>query len=117
MSSKTFTLYDQYGIAQKITLRTGDRPDDVVVDMQCVENVDDIIEDNKRQQSAGKQMFGKGTQTSQYKLGQLSHLQTYNLMQQGIFQDDNKLRGWFNDLDNYLWRTIDKTRKGGKRAV
>lgn len=117
MSSKTFTLYDQYGIAQKFTLRTGKRPDDVVVEMQSVEEVDEIIDENKRQQNAGKQVLGKGTQTSMYKLGQLSHLQTYNLMQQGIFQDDNKLRGWFNDLDNYLWRTVSKTRKGGTRAV
>jgi len=117
VSSKTFTLYDQYGIAQNFTLRTGERSDDVVVEMQAVEDVDAIIDDNKRAQNSGKQTLGKGTQTSMYKLGQLSHLQVYNLMQQGVFQDDNKLRGWFNDLDNYLWRTVSKKRKGGTRAV
>lgn len=117
MSTKSFELVDQYGIVQKYKLRTGEKPENVIVETYSQENNDDIIEDNKRQQAEAKQTLGKGTQTSMYKLGQLSHLQTFMLMNQGVFFDDKALRGWFNDLDNYLWRTVNKKRRGGQRAV
>lgn len=117
MSSRSVTLVDQYGIEQRFVIRDGEKTGDVVIETYHAEDVDSIIESNKKQQLNGKQTLGKGTQTSMYKLGELSNLQAFNLMQQGIFFDDKALRKWFNDLDNYLWRTVDKTRKGGKRAV
>ena len=111
-----FSIEDSNGVIQDFELKSGPKAEDVIVNMSWRENVDDIIEENKRQaREEGRQTMGKGTQTSMYKLGSLSHLQTHMLMQQGIFQDDNRLRRWFNDLDNYLWRAVDKTR--GRRAV
>jgi hypothetical protein len=47
--------------------------------------------------------MGDGTQTSGRLLGSISPLQMQMLVEQGIFWDDDKLRKWFKDLDNYLW--------------
>lgn len=111
-----FELDDGNGVIQQFKL-DADSTGKVIVTTAFKENVDEIIDDNKRQQSDAKQVMGKGTQTSMYKLGQLSNLQAFMLMQQGVFFDDKALRKWFNDLDNYLWRTAEKKRKGGKDAV
>lgn len=110
-----FSINDD-GVVQEFIL-DADSKGNVVVTTRLKEDVTEVIEDNKRQQLSGKQTLGKGTQTSMYKLGQLSNMQAYNLMQQGIFWDNKALRKWFDDLDNYLWRTVDKKRKGGERAV
>lgn len=106
-----FVLPDGAGW-QEVNIR--ETPDgDIVVDLQSFEDVTPIIEDNKKRQLGKKEYWGKGTQTSQYHLGQLSALKAHELMKQGIYQDDNALRRWFNDLENYLWRTVHKKRRGG----
>ena len=96
---------------QEFTIKDGDKGD-IIVDVRSLEDVDAIIEDNKKAQNGKKQVWGKGTQTSAYRLGQLSALKAYQLMKEGIYQDDKALRKWFNDLDNYLWRTVEKRRRG-----
>lgn len=112
-----FNLTDQYGVVQEFEIKDGERRGDVVIHSRLKEDVGEILESNKQQQKDGRQVMGKGTQTSQYKLGELSNLQAYMLMQQNIFWDDKALRRWFDDLDNYLWRTVEKKRKGGMNAV
>lgn len=113
-----FTTWDSTGVAQDFELKDGDKKGDVVIISRRRENVSDIIEENKRQaREEGRQTLGRGTQTSMYKLGSLSQLQTFNLIKQGIFYDDNKLRRWMGDLDNYLWRVLDKPRRGGISAI
>lgn len=107
------SIVDQYGITQEFNIKDGERKGDVVIETYSMDDVDDIIEQNKKAQLGDRQTIGKGTQTSMYKLGSLSHLQVYNLKQQGIYDDDKQLRSWFNDLNNYLWRTVAKKRKGG----
>lgn len=111
-----FELNDGNGVIQEFKL-DADKKGNVIVSTRLKEDVSEILNDNKRQQNDGKQVMGKGTQTSMYKLGQISNLQAFMLIQQGKFFDDNELRNWFNDLDNYLWRTAEKKRKGGQRAV
>jgi len=108
-----FQIDDGNGVIQEFEL-DADKKGNVVVNTMLKEDVSEILEDNKRQQSFGRQTMGKGTQTSMYKLGQISNMQAYMLIQQGIFQDDKALRKWFHDLDNYYWRTVDKSRKGGQ---
>lgn len=112
-----FNLTDQYGVVQEFEIKDGERKGDVVIHSRLKEDVEEILESNKQQQKGDRQTLGKGTQTSQYKLGELSNLQAYMLMQQNIFWDDKALRRWFNDLDNYLWRTVEKKRRGGRSAV
>jgi len=90
---------------------------DIKVDVYSAEDVTKVIEANKRAQSDTPLTLGKGTQTSMKKIGSLSATMAHELMKKGIYQDDNALRRWFNDLDNYLWRTTAKTRKGGRNAV
>jgi len=107
-----FTLPDSDGCHQEIVLEDAGKGL-VTVHMQSKEDVTSIIESNKRAQKMGRQGMGEGTQESMYKLGELSALQTHELMKQGIFQDDKALRKWFDDLNNYLWRTAAKKRKGG----
>jgi hypothetical protein len=94
---------------QEVTIRDGENGD-VIVEMQSKEDVSIILNENKKAQKGPRQTMGKGTQTSQYKLGQISALKTHQLMQQGIFYDDKRLRKWFADLDNELWRTMHKKR-------
>ena len=110
-----FELDDGNGVIQEFEL-DADKKGNVVVNTMLKENVSEILEDNKKQQSFGRQTLGKGTQTSMYKLGQISNMQAYMLIQQGIFQDDKALRKWFADLDNYYWRTVDKSRRGGPQC-
>ena len=116
MKHDTFELNDGNGVIQQFKLEA-DKKGNVVVSTGLREEVDQILEDNKRQQNDSKQYMGKGTQTSMYKLGQISNLQAHMLIEQGVFFDDKALRKWFNDLDNYLWRTAEKKRKGGHNAV
>lgn len=72
--------------------------------VQDKEDVSDILELNAAiRNSAGKVYFGEGTQTSGRLLGTISPLQMQMLIEQGIFWDDDKLRKWFKDLDNYMW--------------
>lgn len=72
--------------------------------VQDKENVDDILRMNAYERGiSGDKYFGKGTQTSMKKLGSISPVMMMNLVEQGIFWDDKKLRAWFKDLDNYLW--------------
>ena len=111
-----FTLPDANGAWQEITIK--DTLDGgVQVDMHSVEDVSGLIEANKRAQSEKPLTLGKGTQSSMKKLGSLSAVMAHELMKKGVYQDDNALRRWFDDLDNYLWRTVAKTRKGGRNAV
>lgn len=63
----------------------------------------------ERNHTSGK-YIGKGTETSAKKIGSISPVMMLNLIEQGIFWDDKKLEAWFDDLDNYLWRTTDKSR-------
>ena len=111
-----FVVPDGDGAWQEVTIR--DTPDGgVQVDMHSVEDVSGLIEENKRAQSEAPMTLGKGTQSSMKKLGSLSAVMAHELMKKGIYQDDKALRRWFDDLDNYLWRTAVKTRKGGRNAV
>ena len=110
-----FSMDDGNGVIQDFELKDGPKKGDVIVNMSLREAVNSVLDDNKRQRNFGRQTLGKGTQTSMYKLGEISMLQAHILMQQGIFQDDNALRKWFNDYDNYLWRVVDKS--GARRAV
>ena len=111
MSSYSFSITDHNGVIQEFTLADGDRKGDVIVHTRLKENIDDMINDAKAQRSAGRQMFGKGTQTSMYKMGQLSNLEAYNLMRQGIFFDDAALRRWLADRDNEHHRVVDSINK------
>jgi hypothetical protein len=110
-----FQIDDGNGVIQEFHL-DADKKGNVVINSMLKEDVSEILQDNKQQQSFGKQTLGKGTQTSMYKLGQISNMQAYMLIQQGIFQDDKALRKWFEDLDNYYWRTVDKSRRGGQKC-
>lgn len=72
--------------------------------VQDKEDVSDILELNAAIRNAdGKVYFGEGTQTSGRLLGTISPLQMQMLIEQGIFWDDDALRRWFKDLDNYMW--------------
>ena len=111
-----FALPDGDNAWQEITIRENDKGD-IVIDMYSAEDMTAIIEANKIAQSEKRRTLGKGTQTSMYHLGSLGAVQAHELIKKGIFQDDDALRKWFNDLDNYLWRTVDKVRRGGMSAV
>ena len=111
-----FALPDVNGAWQEVSI-TETAEGDVKVDLYMAENVSDIIEANKKAQANSPLVFGRGTQSSMKKIGSLSTVMAYELMKKGIYQDDNALRRWFNDLDNYLWRATEKTRKGGHNAV
>lgn len=77
---------------------------DGVLKLQDKEEVDFILDMNAYERNNGvKDNFGEGTQTSMRKLGTISPLQMQLLIEQGIFWDDDKLRKWFKDLDNYMW--------------
>jgi len=103
---------DDGGGYQTITIKDGDKPGDVKIDIVSAEDVTSVIESNKRAQNSGeKQMLGNGTETSMFKMGELSALKAYQLMQSNIFWDDKALRKWFSDLDNYLWRVTRKARR------
>ena len=69
-----------------------------------------ILKNNAEARAKGPEYKGKGTQTSAQKIGSISPLMMTELIKQGIFWDDKKLMAWFDDLDNYLWRTVDKSR-------
>ena len=86
--------------------------------IQSWEDVTSVIKANEAERNAGEShiQFGKGTQTSMVKLGEVSALKAYQLMKEGIFFDDAKLRGWFKDLDNYLWG-VTRGKKGKYHAV
>lgn len=72
--------------------------------VQEKEDVSSILKVNAyMRNNGGKVDFGEGTQTSGRLLGSISPLQMQMLVEQGIFWDDDKLRAWFKDLDNYLW--------------
>lgn len=107
MSSHSFSLTDHNGVVQEFTITDGERRGDVIVHTRLKEDIDEMIEDAKAQRSAGRQVLGKGTQTSMYKMGQLSNLEAYQLMQQGVFFDDKALRKWFSDRDNEHHRVVD----------
>lgn len=108
-----FKLPDGEGF-QEITIRE-DVNGDVVVDLISKEDVTAILEANKRAQRSAPTTLGKGTQTSMVHLAELSCLQAHMLMEEGVFWDDNALRKWCNDLDNYLWRVKEKKR--GTNAI
>ena len=77
---------------------------DGTLKVQEKEDVDFILKINEHDRNNNiKDDFGKGTQTSMRKLGSISLLQMQLLKEQGIWDDDDKLRKWFKDLDNYLW--------------
>lgn len=77
---------------------------DGALKVQDHEDVSDILKINALiRNNADKIYFGEGTQTSGKLLGTISPLQMQMLIEQGIFWDDNKLRKWFKDLDNYMW--------------
>ena len=72
--------------------------------IQDKEDVTAILKVNAYLRGQNKPIhYGEGTQTSGKLLGSISPLQMQMLIEQGIFWDDNKLRKWFKDLDNYLW--------------
>ena len=104
-----FNLPDGDGF-QEITIREGDNGQ-VHIDLVSKEDVTEILEANKKAQREGRAYLGKGTQTSAYRLGQVSPLMMLELTKKGIWQDDNALRKWFKDLDNYLWRVDPYRRK------
>lgn len=110
-----FKLPDGEGY-QEITLRDGDGGG-VIIDIISKEDVSAILESNKKAQLGNRAFMGKGTQTSMYQLGEISALMAFELEKQGIFQDDNALRRWFRDLDNYLWRVDPYKRRGGEIAI
>ena len=72
--------------------------------IQDKEDVSSILRVNAHLRNSGQPVyFGEGTQTSARLLGSVSPLQMQLLIEQGIWNDDDKLRKWFKDLDNYLW--------------
>jgi hypothetical protein len=72
--------------------------------VQDKEDVTSILKVNAHLRGNNKPIYmGDGTQTSGRLLGSISPLQMQMLVEQGIFWDDDKLRKWFKDLDNYLW--------------
>ena len=109
-----FVLPDGDGF-QEITIKDGRKAGEVQIDLVSKEETKDIIEANKRAQRGAVQKLGKGTQTSMELIGRLGNLQAHKLMQQGIYWDDDALKRWLNDLDNYLWRVKDKKR--GTHAI
>lgn len=92
--------------------------DEGEIRIQSWEDVSDVLAANERERNHGEShiVMGSGTQTSMTKLGEVSALKAYQLMKEGIFFDDNKLRGWFKDLDNYLWG-VTRGKKGKYHAV
>lgn len=119
MSDFEFYLPDEVGF-QKIKLKDGENKGDVIIEMQSMEDVAPVLDNIRKQRNEkGRQTLGHGTQASQFKLGELSMLKAHQLMQQEIFWDDKKLRSWFWDLDNYLWRVTGRSNKyfGGVDAV
>lgn len=74
-------------------------------------DVSQILKNNAYERNhCDPQTLGKGTESSAKKIGSISPVMMINLIEQGIFWDDKKLLKWFDDLDNYLWRTTDKSR-------
>jgi hypothetical protein len=72
--------------------------------VQDKEDVTSILKVNAHLRNNNEKVyFGDGTETSAKLLGTISPLQMQLLIEQGIFWDDDKLRKWFKDLDNYLW--------------
>lgn len=77
--------------------------------VQEKENVDAVLAANAYERNHHGEIYaGEGTQTSMKKIGSISPITMMNLIQQGIFWDDKALLKWFDDLDNYLWRTTNK---------
>jgi len=78
--------------------------DDGTIKIQDFEDVSHILKMNENIRNNKEAVyFGDGTQTHARLLGTISPLQMQLLVEQGIFWDDDKLRKWFKDLDNYMW--------------
>ena len=79
--------------------------------VQEKEDVTALLKQNEQERNhVGEQyMGGKGTQSTAKKIGSISPVTMMNLIEQGIFWDDKALLKWFDDLDNYLWRTTAKS--------
>jgi len=110
-----FLVPDGDGAWQNISINETD--DGVKVDAYSVEDATAIIEANKQAQKDAPKTLGKGTQSSMRHIATLGVVMVHELKKKGIYDDDKALRKWLNDLDNELWRTISKTRRGGRRAV
>jgi len=92
---------------------TVDHAADEIIHQQK-EDVTALLDQNARERSESPIYLGEGDNTSAMKVGSISPLMMMNLIEAGIFWDDKKLLAWFDDLDNYLWRTTDKKRKERK---
>ena len=78
----------------------------VKIDVVPKQMVDDVLKENAFYRNSDKRYtYGKGTQTSMEHLAEISNLQAHELIKQQVFWDDNRLRKWCKDLDNYLWNT------------
>ena len=89
---------------QEIEVREGERFGDIEFRTISRERVDDVLAANARARNSGvRHYIGEGDNSSMMLLGSLSSLQAHLLMKSGVFWDDDALRRWFRDLDNYLW--------------
>lgn len=81
---------------------------------QQKEDVTDVLRQNEIERREGNIYLGEGDNTSAMKVGSISPLMMMNLIKAGIFWDDKALLKWFDDLDNYLWKTSVKGRSRPK---
>lgn len=105
-----FTLPDSAGCWQEITITDGERAGDVKIDLKICQEVDDVLSENAQVRRDGQRRYmGEGDNTTMMLLGRLSTLQAHELIKQGIFWDDQALRKWLRNLDNYLWGVMKGT--------
>lgn len=84
-----------------------DNTDDVMR-IQQVQDVDTIIEANKREYNDSPTRFG-GDGAGFIKVGSIPLVEYYRLRREGILDDQQALAKYLNDPDNRAWRT-----RGGK---
>lgn len=75
--------------------------DDGEVRLYHEEDVTAILKKNEILRNNGEKV--KFAQDSMRMIGSVSPLKMFQLIKEGIWYDDKKLRAWFKDLDNYLW--------------
>lgn len=78
--------------------------DEGVVQIYNEEDVTAILERNKQlSNQSGPVRWAEGEEDSMHMLGSVSPLKMFQLIKQGIWFDDKKLRRWFRDTENIYW--------------